>query len=98
MKTKARLFNQTITKAEVRSAVLVTLQTNNPDTFHLARQLNLGWHKASKLSKLMYDAGIVVDSTFKGTVVIIKGEAQALNAAYRQLRKGKAHGNRTAKN
>ena len=89
MKTKARLFNQPITKAEVRSAVLVTLKTGNPDTFNISRQLNVGWHKASKLSKLMYDAGIVVDSTFRGTVVILKGEPQALNAAYRLFKKGK---------
>lgn len=89
MKTKPRIFGKPITKAEVRAAVQVTLQTGNPDTFNLARQLNMGWHKASKLSKLMYDAGIVVDSTMRGTVVILKGEAQALNAAYRQLRKGK---------
>lgn len=88
MKTKQRIFNQPITKAEVRNAVLVTLQTGNPDTFNLARQLKLGWHKASKLSKLMYDAGIVVDSTFKGTVVILKGEPQALNAAYRKFKEG----------
>lgn len=89
MKTKPQLFNKPLTKAEVRAAVLVTLQTGNPDTFNLSRQLNIGWHKASKLSKLMYDAGIVVDSTFRGTVVLLKGEPQALNAAYRHFKKGK---------
>lgn len=86
MKTKTRLFNKPLTKAEVRAAVLVTIQTGNPDTFNLSRKLNIGWHKASKLSKLMYDAGIVVDSTFRGTVVILKGEPQALNAAYRKFK------------
>lgn len=89
MKTKLALFNQPITKKDVRLAVLVTLQTGNPDTFNLSRQMNIGYHKATRLSKLMYDAGIVVDSTFRGTVIILKQEAQALNAAYRQFRKGK---------
>jgi len=97
-KTYNKIFNQPITKKDVRLAVLVTLQTGNPDTFNLSRKMGVGYHKAQKLSKLLYDAGVVVDSTFRGTVVLLKGEPQALNAAYRQLRKVQGNGNRTAKN
>lgn len=81
------IINQPITKKEVRLAVQVVLQTGSADTFTLIRQMKIGYSKASKISKLIYDAGIIVDSTFRGTVIILKGEAQALNAAYRQLRK-----------
>lgn len=100
MKNQAykQLFKQPITKKDVRLAVLVTLQSGNPDAFNLSRQMKCGYHKAQKLSKLLYDAGVVVDSTFRGTVVLLKGEPQALNAAYRQLRKVQGNGNRTTKN
>lgn len=88
MKAYKAIFNQPITKKDVRLAVQVALTDTNADTLHLCRRMGIGYHKAVKLSKLIYDAGIMVDSTFRGTVVILKGEAQALNAAYRQLKKG----------
>ena len=84
---KGAILNKPLTKAEVRQAVLVTLQTGYADSVSLSRKMGIGFGKASKLAKLMYDAGIIVDSTIRGTVVILKGEPQALNAAYRQLRK-----------
>jgi len=84
-----QLIPNPITKAEVRHAVAVTLSTGYVDAVVLSRQMRIGFNKAAKLAKLMYDAGIIVDSTMRGTVVILKGEAQALNAAYRQLNKGK---------
>jgi len=83
------LIQKPITKAEVRAAVAVTLSTGYVDAVILSRRLQIGFGKADKLAKLMYDAGIIVDSTMRGTVVILKGEAQALNAAYRQLKKGR---------
>lgn len=84
-----QLIQKPITKAEVRQAVAITLSTGYVDAVSLSRQMRIGFNKADKLAKLIYDAGIIVDSTVRGTVVILKGEAQALNAAYRQLNKGK---------
>lgn len=89
MKAYTALLKKPLTKAEVRQAVVVTLSTGYADSVILSRKLQIGFGKANQLSKLMYDAGIIVDSTMRGTVVILKNEAQALNAAYRQLRKGK---------
>ena len=83
------LIKKPLTKAEVRQAVLLTLQTGYCDSVSLSRQMRIGFGKASQLAKLIYDAGIIVDSTMRGTVVILKGEPQALNAAYRQLNKEK---------
>lgn len=87
MKAYKTLLKKPLTKNEVRQAVSVTLSTGYVDAVILSRKLQIGFGKADQLAKLMYSAGILVDSTMRGTVVILKGEAQALNAAYRQLRK-----------
>jgi len=89
MKAYTALIKKPLTKAEVRQAVLITISTGYVDAVILRRKMQIGFGKADKLAKLMYSAGIIVDSTMRGTVVILKGEPQALNAAYRQLRKGK---------
>lgn len=83
------LIKKPLTKAEVRQAVLITISTGYVDAVTLSRKMQIGFGKADQLAKLMYTAGIIVDSTMRGTVVILKGEPQALNAAYRQLKKGK---------
>lgn len=84
-----QLIQKPLTKAEVRQAVIITLATGYADAVSFSRKMGIGFKKADELAKLMYASGIIVDSTMRGTVVILKGEAQALNAAYRQLRKGK---------
>ena len=89
MKGYTALIKKPLTKAEVRHAVLITISTGYVDAVTLSRKMQIGFGKADQLAKLMYSAGIIVDSTMRGTVVILKGEPQALNAAYRQLKKGK---------
>lgn len=82
-----QLIQKPLTKAEVRQAVIITITDGYVDAVTLSRKMRIGFSRADKLAKLMYTAGIIVDSTLRGTVVILKGEPQALNAAYRQLRK-----------
>jgi len=89
MKGYAALIKKPLTKAEVRQAVLITISTGYADAVSFSRKMGIGFGKANQLAKLMYSSGIIVDSTMRGTVVILKGEPQALNAAYRQLKKGK---------
>lgn len=89
MKGYTALIKKPLTKTEVRQAVLITISTGYADAVSFSRKMGIGFGKADQLAKLMYDAGIIVDSTVRGTVVILKGEPQALNAAYRQLRKVK---------
>lgn len=83
------LIKKPLSKDEVRLAVQVTLKTGYADAVTLSRKMQIGFGKANQLAKLMYSAGIIVDSTMRGTVVILKNEPQALNAAYRQLKKGR---------
>lgn len=92
MKAHTAIFKKPLTKAEVRQAVLITIQTGYVDAVILSHKMKVGFAKADQLAKLMYSSGILVDSTMRGTVVILKNEAQALNAAYRQLNKGKKDG------
>ena len=89
MKAQQAFIHKPITKAEVRQAVIITITDGYADAVTLSRKMKVGFKKADELAKLMYSSGIIVDSTLRGTIVILKGEAQALNAAYRQLRKGK---------
>jgi len=89
MKGYTALIKKPLTKNEVRQAVLITISTGYVDAVTLSRKMQIGFGKADQLAKLMYSSGIIVDSTMRGTVVILKGEPQALNAAYRQLKKGK---------
>jgi hypothetical protein len=89
MKGYTALIKKPLTKNEVRQAVAVTLSTGYADAVILSRRLQIGFGKADKLAKLMYAAGIIVDSTMRGTVVVLKDESQAINAALRQFNKGK---------
>jgi hypothetical protein len=92
MKAYKALLQKPLTKNEVRQAVLITINSGYADAISFSRKMQIGFGKADKLAKLMYAAGIIVDSTMRGTVVILKNEPQALNAAYRQLNKGKKDG------
>lgn len=85
----ALLKQKPLTKNEVRQAVLITLKDNYVDNISLSRKMRIGFGRADQLAKLMYAAGIIVDSTLRGTVVILKSEAAATNAALRHLKKGK---------
>lgn len=89
MKGYKALIKKPLTKAEVRQAVAVTLNTGYADAVIISRKMQIGFGKANELAKLMYSAGIVANNTMRGSGVILKGEAQALNAAYRQLRKSR---------
>lgn len=89
MRTKFAIIKP-MTKDEVRRAVLVTLKAGNAETMTLSRHMNVGYGKASQLHKLLYDAGVIVDSSFKGTVILLNDEAQATNAALRQFNKQRA--------
>jgi len=89
MKTYTDLFNQPLTKEDVRLAVAVTVRTGNPYPSNLQRRMKIGYGKAARLSKLLYDAGVTTDTSKTPRTVILKSEEQATNAALRQLKKGR---------
>lgn len=70
-------------------AVLVAVRSGNPYPSHLQRQLKMGYAKAARLVKVLSDAGVTSSAKASPRVVILKDEAQATNAALRQLKKGK---------
>lgn len=88
MKPYTDMLKKPLTKQDVKTATVIVVRTGNPDPMYLSRQMKIGYGKANKLSRLLYDAGVVVDSTFKGTTVLLTKEDSAVNAALRQLKKG----------
>jgi len=88
MKAHIDLFKKPLTKDEVRTAATITVRTGYADAIILSSQMKVGYTKATKLAQLMYDAGILVDSTMRGTTIVLKNEDTAINVALRQLRKG----------
>lgn len=85
----ALIKQKPLTKNEVRQAVIITIKDGYVDNVGLCRKLKIGFGRADQLAKLMYASGIIVDSSLRGTVVILRDEAQAINAALRHLKKGK---------
>lgn len=61
-----QLIQKPLTKAEVRAAVLITIADGYVDAVTLSRKMKIGFSRADKLAKLIYAAGIIVDSTMRG--------------------------------
>lgn len=89
MKAYTDIFKQPIKKDEVSLAVAVVVRSGKASPSLLQRQMKVGYGKAATLLKLMTDAGIVTSPSDKPRVVVLKNEAQAVNAALRQLKKGR---------
>jgi DNA segregation ATPase FtsK/SpoIIIE-like protein len=89
MKAYTDLFNQPISKEDVKMAVVVVVRTDNPYPSNLQRRMKIGYAKAARLSKLLFDAGVTTDTSKTPRSVILKSEVQATNAALRQLKKGR---------
>ena len=89
MKAYTDIFNQPISKDDVRMAVAVTVRTGNPYPSNLQRRMKIGYGKAARLVKVLADAGVTSDRNKSPRYVILKDEVQATNAALRQLKKGR---------
>lgn len=84
MKAYTDLLGRKLDKHDVILATSIVVRTKNPYAFNLRRYMRIGFGKTARIIKLLRDAGVV--ST---TNVIIRNEDQAINAALRQLRKGR---------
>lgn len=82
MKAYRDLFGKKLHKSDVTQAVIHTVRTGKVSSFHLTRSMGIGFFKASRLIKLLEDAHVVTADR-----VLLKEDA-ALNAAFRQLKKG----------
>lgn len=87
MKAYKDFFGKKLNKADVTQAVIHTVRGNNPSALHLCRQMGIGFFKATRLVKLLADATVTSPTDNKDRRVLLREDA-ALNAAFRQLKKG----------
>lgn len=78
------LFGKQLSKQDVVQTVIHTVRSGNPAAMNIARRMGIGYFKASRLTKVLIDAGV----TTSAGAVLLKEDA-AVNAALRQLKKGK---------
>lgn len=92
MKVYTDVFKKPLSVADVRAAATVIVQSKRPSMYTLQRRLGMGAGKAIVMIRLLEDAGVITELTKAqpDRTVILKGEAAAVNAALRQLRKGNA--------
>lgn len=86
MKAYKDLFGKKLNKQDVTQAVIHTVRTGKVSSFHLTRSMGIGFFKASRLIKLLADANVVTAEQDNRRVLL--NEDAALNAAFRQLKKG----------
>lgn len=77
------LFGKKIGKQDVVQAVIHTVRSGNPAAMNIARRMGIGYFKATRLVRVLQDAGV---TTTTGAVIL--KEDAAVNAALRQLKKG----------
>lgn len=87
MKAYTDLFGKKLSKQDVTQAVIHTVRTGNPYPASMCRQMGIGFFKATRLVKLLADANVTTPTDSKNRRVLLKEDA-ALNAAFRQLKKG----------
>ena len=87
MKAYRDLFGKKLNKFDVTQAVIHTVRTGNPYPASMCRAMGIGFFKATRLVKLLADANVTTPTDSKNRRVLLKEDA-ALNAAFRQLKKG----------
>ncbi len=88
MKAYRDLFGRKLNKADVTQAVIHTVRGKNPYPAYLSRAMGVGYFKATRLAKLLADAKVTTPMDSQNRRVLLNEDA-ALNAAFRQLKKGK---------
>ena len=87
MKHYRDLFGKKIGKQDVVQAVIHTVRSGNPYPAYLNRAMGIGFFKATRLAKILADAGVTTPVGKDNRRVLLKEDA-AVNAALRQLKKG----------
>ena len=87
MKAYRDLFGKKLSKFDVTQAVIHTVRSGNPYPAHLSRHMGIGYFKAKRLASLLADAHVASPMDTQNRRVLLKEDA-ALNAAFRQLKKG----------
>lgn len=90
MKPYRDVFGNPLTKTDVAAATRLIVRNGKASPSLLQRSFKWGYGKAAKITTLLEDAGVVGPVTDKPRLVILNNEDGAVNAALRQLKKGKA--------
>lgn len=89
MKHYVDIFKKPLLKEDIAIATRLIVRENNPSTSLLTRRLEIGYHKAMNIMLLLEDASVITPTLRGKRTLVIKDEVQAINAALRQLKKGK---------
>ena len=81
------MFGRKLTKQDVVQAVIHTVRSKNPYPANIARRMGIGYFKATRLARVLADAGVASPMDAKNRTVYLTEDA-AVNAALRQLKKG----------
>lgn len=84
------VFGNPLTKQDVVAATKATVEHGKASPTLLQRKFKWGFGKAAKITMLLRDAGVIGAITNVPSPVILKKEDEAVNAALRQLKKGRS--------
>lgn len=87
MKAYRDMFGRKLNKQDVTQAVIHTVRGKNPYPAKLSRAMGIGFFKAKRLAQLLADANVTSPMDAPNRKVYLNEDA-ALNAAFRQLKKG----------
>lgn len=89
MKPYRDSYGNKLSQRDVRAATELITRTKKPTTMLLSRYLQFGPKKAQQIIQLLQDANVVGQDEQGNRFVVLRGDA-AINAALRQLKKGKS--------
>lgn len=83
------VFNKPLDPPEVMASARAVVQTKKAFAQTLQRKFGFGYGKASIMIELLEDAHVIGPLMSGKRSIILKTEESAINAAMRQLKKGK---------
>lgn len=89
MKPYTDVFKKPLDKNEVASVVRTMVTEKHPTTSFITRRYGYGYGKALEMIMLLQDAGVLGPLSRGKHTILLKTPDAAVNAALRQLKKGK---------
>lgn len=89
MKAYRDIFGNELTKRDVAAAARLLVKSSSTAPTLLQRSFGWGYGKCSRVLQLLEDAAVVGPVKPTGRTLILRNEDEAVNAALRQLRKGR---------
>lgn len=89
MKAYTDALKKPLDKHEVAAVVRLMIAANRPSTSFVTRRFGMGFGKAFAIIMLLDDAGVISPMMRGKRTIILKDVDTAINAALRQLKRGK---------